>query len=149
MLFIGTTELNIDAKGRLAIPARYRSQFPEGESLRWVSMAWPNNSIRLYPFKTFLELSREWAAKLIQTEDAAELRTQVFSRSQDVEQDSAGRIRVPQEHLTDTGLTGEVVLLGAGTYLEIRDRAAWLAEAPKRFSELPELIARITRSPTP
>jgi MraZ protein len=149
MLFIGTTELNIDAKGRLAIPARYRSQFPEGESLRWVSMAWPNGSIRLYPFKTFLELSSEWTVTLIQSEDAAELRTRLFSQSQDVEQDSAGRIRVPQEHLTSTGLGTEVVLLGAGAYLEIRDRATWLADGPKRFGELPDLIARFTRSAAP
>jgi DNA-binding transcriptional regulator/RsmH inhibitor MraZ len=43
-----------------------------------------------------------------------------------------------------TGLQSDVVLVGAGDRLEIRDRAAWAASKSDRLNKLPELMRRIT-----
>ncbi|MEL6797746.1 MAG: MraZ N-terminal domain-containing protein, partial [Planctomycetota bacterium] len=66
MLFTGSTELNIDAKGRLSIPSRYRAQLTakpkEGDDntpdtpSAWIALPWPDGSIRLYTEHTFEEL---------------------------------------------------------------------------------------------
>ncbi|MGP1273353.1 MAG: division/cell wall cluster transcriptional repressor MraZ [Phycisphaerales bacterium] len=146
MLFTGSSELNIDAKGRLSIPSRYRSQLKESENLVWISLPWPDGSIRLYTEHTFEELASSWNASLTLTEDQAALRRTIFAASERIEPDSAGRIRVPQRHLELAEIGSEVVLLGAGAMLEIRDRAAWQADELRRFRELPSLVARTTRS---
>jgi MraZ protein len=143
MLFIGTTELNIDAKGRLSIPSRYRARLPE--DTQWVSMPWSDGSIRLYTEQTYEELASAWTQSLTPTQDIAELRRRVYSSSEPIEPDTAGRIRIPQKHLDMAEIGSEVVLIGVGKMFEIRNRGPWLAEERKRFVELPELVARTTR----
>jgi len=72
----------------------------------------------------------------------SELQAILFGMSARLEIDSAGRIRFPEEMLTMTELDGEVVLIGAGDRLEIRDRKAWRKGQAERLAKLPELIAR-------
>ncbi len=149
MLFTGSTELNIDAKGRLSIPSRYRSQLTASDSNpddaaapAWIALPWPDGSIRLYTATTFEELAKAWTDSLTLSEDQAKLRRSIFASAERIEQDSAGRIRVPQKHLDLAGIGSAVVVIGAGTMLEIRDRDEWLAEEQKRFNDLPALIER-------
>ena len=146
MLFTGSTELNIDAKGRLSIPSRYRSQLKDLDNLAWTSLPWPDHSVRLYTEQTFAELARSWNHSLTLTEDEHALRRNIFANAERIEPDSAGRVRVPQKHLDMAELNSEVVLIGAGAMLEIRDRASWQADELRRFNELPSLIARTIRS---
>lgn len=149
MLFTGSTELNIDAKGRLSIPSRYRSQLTDRttdtEPHAWISLPWPDGSIRLYTEPTFEELASSWTDSLTLSEDQAKLRRAIFASAERIEPDSAGRIRVPQKHLTLAAIGSAVVVIGAGSMLEIRDRDTWLAEEQKRFNDLPALIEK-TRS---
>lgn len=152
MLFTGSTELNIDAKGRLSIPSRYRSQLTENDTSgsqpstpAWISLPWPDGSIRLYTEPTFEELASSWTDSLTLSENQAKLRRAIFASAERIEPDSAGRIRVPQKHLTLAGIGSAVVVIGAGSMLEIRDRDTWLAEEQKRFNDLPALIEK-TRS---
>ncbi|MEL7483116.1 MAG: hypothetical protein AAFN41_02060 [Planctomycetota bacterium] len=151
MLFTGSTELNIDAKGRLSIPSRYRSQLTGNDKktadspTAWIALPWPDGSIRLYTETTFEELARAWTDSLTLSEDQAKLRRAIFASAERIEPDSAGRIRVPQKHLDLAAIGSAVVVIGAGSMLEIRDREAWLAEEQKRFNDLPALIEK-TRS---
>lgn len=149
MLFTGSTELNIDAKGRLSIPSRYRSQLtgnhktaPDTSTTAWIALPWPDGSIRLYTEPTFEELASAWTDSLTLSEDQAKLRRAIFASAERIEQDSAGRIRVPQKHLDLAEIGSAVVVIGAGSMLEIRDRDQWLAEEQRRFNDLPALIAR-------
>lgn len=150
MLFTGSTELNIDAKGRLSIPSRYRSQLTGSDKKKsdpqaWIALPWPDGSIRLYTETTFEELASAWTDSLTLSEDQAKLRRAIFASAERIEQDSAGRIRVPQKHLDLAAIGSAVVVIGAGSMLEVRDRDQWLAEEQKRFADLPALIEK-TRS---
>ncbi|MEL6498806.1 MAG: hypothetical protein AAFQ31_09795 [Planctomycetota bacterium] len=155
MLFTGSTELNIDAKGRLSIPSRYRAQLTgkakEGDDTAsdttsaWIALPWPDHSIRLYTETTFEELANAWTDSLTLPADQAELRRTIFASAERIEPDSAGRIRVPQKHLDLAEIGSAVVVIGAGSMLEIRDRETWLAEERNRFNDLPALIEK-TRS---
>ncbi|MEM1071381.1 MAG: hypothetical protein AAGB48_10910 [Planctomycetota bacterium] len=146
MFFTGSTELNIDAKGRLSIPSRYRSQRKDhdnaNDSPAWITLPWPDGSIRIYTEATFQELASAWTDSLTLSEDQAALRRSIFASAERIEPDSAGRIRVPQKHLDLAAIGSEVVVIGAGSMLEIRDRTRWLDDEQKRFNELPTLIAR-------
>lgn len=146
MLFTGFAELNIDAKGRLAIPAKYRAQWdPERDGTGWVCVPWPNRTIRVYPEQTFAQLADSAEQSLTPDEDAAELEATLFGLAELITPDSAGRIMLSKEHLRLTGLTGEVVVTGARNRLEISDRVAWRAAQQERFNSLPKLVERIDR----
>lgn len=143
MLFTGHYEHVIDAKQRLAIPADIRARWrPESDGLAWFAVPWPGGVIRLYTEARFAALASSRSQTLTPDEDEAEIQATLFGLSRRVELDAAGRIRLPEDLLRLTGLSGEIALIGAGDRLEIRDRASWQASMEQRLASLPGLIAR-------
>src|SRR5690606_37635795 len=113
------------------------------------AVPWPGNLIRLYTERHFRTLASSRSLTLTPDEDEAELQATLFGLSRRVEMDKAGRIRLHEDLLAMTGLSKEVVLIGAGDRLEIRDRAAWTATKNDRLNQLPELIRRINARKQP
>lgn len=145
MLFTGQFEHTIDAKNRLAIPAEIRARWKskeDGEA--WIAVPWTGGVIRLYTESDFSRRASSGFLSLTPDEDEAELQATFFGLAERSEMDSAGRIRVTEEHRTLTGLGPEVILIGAGDRLEIRDRRAWNESKESRLKQLPELMARIS-----
>lgn len=104
--------------------------------------------MRLYTETRFNRLSAEGFGedRLLPGEDEGELEADLFGLAERIEMDSAGRISLPKLHMELTGLSTEVVVLGARTRLEVRDRAVWVASLKERFTRLPELVKRIEAS---
>lgn len=145
MLFTSQHEHTIDAKQRLAIPSEIRSRWrAETEGTAWFAVPWPGGLIRLYPERAFEIRASSGELTLTPDEDEAELQATLFGLSARLEMDSAGRIRFPEEMLSLVGLGTEVVLVGAGDRLEVRDRAEWSRSRADRLGQLPELMARIS-----
>lgn len=151
MLFTGQAELTIDAKLRLQIPAKYRNAWDEArDGKAWICVPWPVGIVRLFTERCFEGLAAQGAsgrrATLTPDQDAADLEANLFSLAERIEPDSAGRIALPKQHLELAGIGGggsEVVVLGAGNRLEIRDRALWSQTMSQRFASLPSLVAKI------
>ena len=143
MLFTGQYEHVIDAKNRLAIPAEVRSRWqPKRDGDAWYAMPWPGGVLRLYTENRFETLAADMSLTLTPEEDEAALQVNLFGMSRRLEMDAAGRIRLPEEILALVGLSGEVVLVGAGDRLEVHDRNTWRGAMKERLERLPELIAR-------
>lgn len=119
--FVGEYRHSLDGKGRLIIPARFRSALGE----------------RIYLSKGFetclLILTPDEIAKIqsrIMEDSLTDKAVRKFSRaffSGMVEGnfDSQGRILIPP-HLRDfAGLTGDAVIVGTGFYVEIWEKSAW------------------------
>jgi MraZ protein len=144
VLFTGQAELTIDAKQRLAIPAKYRAQWdPAKHGNAWICVPWPGGILRLYPEARFEQLAQTVQGTLIPDRDEAELEAALFGFAERLEMDSAGRVVLPRGHLERTALSGEVIVIGARDRLEVRDRSAWRSAEAERFNSLPELVARI------
>lgn len=144
MLFTGSYEHTIDSKNRLAIPAEIRSQWrPEVDGQAWYALPWTGGQIRLYTEATFVDRSSRYSSSLTPDPDRAEMLTTLFGLARRVEMDSAGRVRLPDETLSLTGLSGEVALVGSGEWLTVRDRAAWKASMRSRMEELQALMVRV------
>lgn len=146
MLFTGQTEINIDAKQRLAIPARYRQQLlGAGGSQAWVCVPWPGRVLRLFPETTFERLADDGTESLTPSLDQAHLEAAFFGLAERIEPDSAGRLTLPRKHLELAGFAdrAHVVVVGVRNRLEVRDRGAWEATLPERFAELPVLTERV------
>jgi len=155
VLFTGQAEITIDAKQRLAIPAKFRGPKPSkpageteaepgGGKTAWFCVPWPVGSlIRVYPEAAFERLSASPDDSLVPNADEADFEATFFSAAERVEMDSAGRIRLPKWHLDAVGLPNEVMVLGVRNRLEIRDRAGWVASQKDRFGRLQELVERM------
>lgn len=148
MLFTGLAELTIDAKQRLAIPAKYRSQIDESRDGRaWICVPWPEGSLlRLYTEAEFARISSAEIAgreTLIPSPEQAELEAAFFSLSERIEPDSAGRLTLPRLHLELVSMPQDVVMLGVRNRLEVRGRDAWKQNFKEdTFLKMPTLAAR-------
>lgn len=152
MLFTGYYEHSIDAKNRLAIPAEIRAQWSAVEcGEAWYAMPWtrPTPVIRLYTENDFKARAAGYRNSLTPKPNQAELQVKLFGMARRLETDTAGRVRIPEHMLSATSLPREVVLVGAGEWLEIRDRAAWTARLADMLDELPDLMASIEAAPVP
>lgn len=144
MLFAGQNEHTIDAKGRLAIPAKYRSRWDATrDGGAWYCVPWPTRLLRLYTEAGFTRLAERSEGTLTPTPEQADLEAALYGFAERLEMDSAGRIMIPKTHLELTGLGGEVVVVGVRNRLEVRDRAEWTGAQDQRFANLPDLIAKL------
>ncbi len=144
MLFTGHYAHTIDSKGRLAIPAEIRARWrSEADGSAWFAVPWPTGCLRLYTEVDFHNRAASRAVSLTPSPDEAELQATLFGLSARVEMDSAGRVRLPDETLKLVGLGTEVVLVGAGDRLEVRDRAEWEKSKADRLAQMPDLMRRI------
>lgn len=151
MLFTGQAEAKIDEKSRLAIPAKFRSKDGSGEAgsgTVWYCVPWvKTQSLRLYPeplYTALAEAGRQ-GASLTPEEDRAELELILFSATEQAEQDGSNRIRLASWQVEALGLPGEVMVLGARDYLEVRSRVAWQTEFKDKLAAMASLADRLGR----
>ena len=148
-MFRGFSALNLDVKGRLAVPRRYRTQLEDlCNNLLVVTLNPLDRCLWLYPLP-------EWEvieAKLqgLSDFDRQSRRTKQIMRgyATDCEPDKHGRILVPQKLREFAGLTKPVVFLGQGNKFEIWDeeywndqREEWLSGIDERSSENSQTLA--------
>eukprot|EP01025_Chloroclados_australasicus_P007599 TRINITY_DN12488_c0_g1_i3.p3 TRINITY_DN12488_c0_g1~~TRINITY_DN12488_c0_g1_i3.p3 ORF type:complete len:148 (-),score=25.13 TRINITY_DN12488_c0_g1_i3:199-642(-) len=144
MLFTGHAEHSIDAKLRLSLPKKHRTQWdPEEQGDQWYCVPWPNGILRLYPAKTFERLAQLSAESLTPNEDEGELEATLYGLAEMLTVDGQGRIMLPKEHLEMTGLGRAVVVVGVRNRLEIHDQDGWQADRARRFADLPNLVRKV------
>jgi MraZ protein len=121
MQFHGEYQHRIDPQGRVAIPARYRDAFKGGIYLTrgFDQCVWA------FPPSEWKAYSAEYAAMSPNSRVARVLRRRVFGSTFDLEVDRQGRVVLPHPLRQFAGLQEEVVIVGAGTWLELWDRAQW------------------------
>mgnify|MGYP003887873215 CR=1 FL=1 len=116
---------NLDDKGRLTIPARYRELLlPDGA---YVMQGFDPN-LMVLPSAVFEKLSQNINQLSITDPDKRLLRRLIFSTADRLAFDRAGRILIPQFLRQAAGLDTNVVLVGAGVYFEIWSPEAWMAQ---------------------
>lgn len=124
-MFQGASSLNLDAKGRMTIPARHRDALLLQCEGRITLTKHPDGCLLLFP-RPVWEKRREEIAKW---PIAARSWQRIFlGNASDVDFDSAGRILIAPELRSAAGLTRDVMMMGMGGHFEIWD-AAKLAES--------------------
>jgi MraZ protein len=120
-MFIGEYGHNLDQKGRLAIPVKFRALLMGGA----VVTRGLDRCLFLFPKKDWLEL----AAKLIKL-PISQANARAFSRlmlagAMDVELDKQGRILIPDYLRTYAELGKRAVVAGLFNRIEIWDSEIW------------------------
>ncbi len=127
-MFLGQFYHNLDDKGRLTIPARFRDLLAaEGA---YVMQGFDQNLIVLLS-SSFEATSRRINAMSMTDSTARLLRRLVFSTATQVEIDRVGRILIPQFLRQSACLESDVVIVGNGEYFEIWSPELWAKQAEK------------------
>ncbi len=120
-MFLGRYTHNIDSKGRLTVPARFREYLSEGA---YISQGFDHN-LMVLTTAAFEQLSKTINQMSITDPTNRQLKRLIFAGADRVELDRVGRIRIPQFLRQVASLDGEVVLIGVGDYFEIWSPEAW------------------------
>ena len=124
-MFQGASALNLDAKGRMSVPAKHRDALlVQGEG-RITLTKHPDGCLLLFPRPEW-DNFRSRVAQLPM--DAHWWRRIFLGNAAEVDLDSAGRILVSPELRSAAGIEKEVMLLGMGSHLELWDAATYTAK---------------------
>ena len=123
--FRGITQLALDAKGRLAIPAKHRDALTPGGDGRLVLTADPSRCLLLYPLAAWEPIQARLMALSSFNEQIRGFQRMLVGHADDVEIDAAGRILVPPALRRYASLDKHVVLVGQGQKFELWDEAQW------------------------
>lgn len=129
-MFRGITPINLDAKGRLAMPTRYRDSVAQRCDQKMVlTVDHRERCLLLYPEPDWLEVEAQVNALPNTSKMARRLQHMLIGHALDLELDSGGRVLVPSLHREHAALEKKVVLLGQGHRFEIWSESLWQAKS--------------------
>jgi len=141
-VFQGASALNLDAKGRMSVPAKHRDALlVQGEG-RVTLTKHPDGCLLLFPRPEW-EAFRARVAQLPM--DAHWWRRIFLGNATELDLDSAGRILVSPELRSAAGIQREVILLGMGSHLELWDAATYATkEQAAMMQGVPDALKQFT-----
>lgn len=120
-MFLGEYEHNLDDKGRLAIPSRFREELGEGV----VITRGFDSCLMGFPRVAWEQLAQRVSALSLGQGEARTLRRLIFSGAADAALDRQGRILIPQNLREYAGLGDQVIVAGLNTHFEIWSTERW------------------------
>lgn len=120
-MFIGEYNHNLDDKGRLAIPAKFRLILKKGA----VVTKGLDNCLFLYSKDQFEKIAKKFAALPISQASARAFSRHMLAGAMDVEFDNQGRITLPEYLRSFSGLQKKIIVAGLYDHLEIWDENSW------------------------
>ena len=120
-MFLGEYEHNMDDKGRLAVPARFRDELGDGV----VVTRGFDRCLMGFPRAIWDQLAQQVSGLSLGQGEARNLRRLLFSGAADVMLDRQGRILIPQNLREYATLGDQVIIAGLNTHFEIWDTTRW------------------------
>jgi len=124
-LFRGVTNVNLDTKGRLAIPTRYRSRLTERCEGQLVVTIDRDRCLLLYPLPEWEDIERKVMRLPGLGEPTRGLQRLLVGHATECEMDGNGRILLPPLLREFAQLDKRAVLIGQGNKFEIWDEQRW------------------------
>lgn len=125
-MFRGLHNINLDAKGRLAIPTKYREPLAELCSARLVAtIDTEERCLLVYPFNEWEVIQAKLDALPSFNNAARRIQRLLIGHATDLELDASGRVLLSAPLRDYAGLQKECVLVGQGKKLELWDKAVW------------------------
>ena len=124
-MFRGVTALNLDTKGRMAIPTRHRERLRECCASQLVITVDTDRCLLLYPAPVWSEIEAKLEALPSFNKAARILQRLYIGHAHEVELDGQGRILLPPELRKFANLDKRVALVGQGKKFELWDEETW------------------------
>lgn len=137
-MFRGINNLTLDAKGRLAIPSRYRELLQECCGGRIVVTVDRERSLLFYPFPEWELIEQKLISLPTLNKQARRLQRLLIGHATEIDLDSAGRVLLSQSLREYAALDKRVVLLGQGKKFELWDEQTWITRRDQWLEEVDE-----------
>lgn len=135
VMLLGTYTPKIDAKGRMALPAKFRTQLGPG----LIMARGQERCVYLFPQAEFRRVAMQIQHTSLGNKAAREYLRVLLSGAVDQTPDKQGRVLVPQMLRDYAKLGSDIVVIGVGTRAEIWDKQAWeqyLADNEQGYSDI-------------
>lgn len=134
MQFLGSHQNRLDAKGRVSVPAPFRTtlrQAPDGTgtgtgtgSQLILRPSTFHSCIEAWPPARFAALEAPLAQYSLLSAEHQDLATSIYADAFPVDVDKEGRILIPENLVAHAGLTEAVLFMGIGPTFQIWEPAA-------------------------
>ncbi|MGZ5288317.1 MAG: division/cell wall cluster transcriptional repressor MraZ [Actinomycetota bacterium] len=118
---LGTHSYQLDPKGRVSLPARFRAAFVDG---CWITVG-QDRCLYVFPRAEWERRSDEVASFPLSDNDGRAYARLFFGASDEVRLDGQGRVTIPQRLRESVGIDKDVVVLGVRDRMEIWDRETY------------------------
>ncbi|WP_257296417.1 division/cell wall cluster transcriptional repressor MraZ [Endozoicomonas sp. YOMI1] len=138
-MFRGVNAINLDAKGRLAIPARYRQVLRDrcdGALVATIDTDEP--CLLIYPLDEWELIQQKIEALPSFHPMTRRIQRLLIGHATDVELDGNGRILIPPLLREYAGLEKRSILLGQGKKFELWDESCWNERRDQYLKEASE-----------
>ncbi len=139
-MFRGINPINLDAKGRMALPAKYRERLLQSSEGNLVVTIDPTNAVKepcllLYPLPEWELIQAKIDALSSFNPASRKVQRLLVGHADDVMMDASGRILLPSTLRQFSHMEKRVVLIGQGKKFEIWDEATWNASRQSWLEE--------------
>jgi MraZ protein len=141
-MFIGEYNYSVDTKGRLAIPAKFRSALKSGA----VITRGLDNCLFVYTKTEWTVLAQKLATLPISQANSRAFSRLMLAGAMDVKLDSQGRVMLPDYLRKYATVKKKVVITGLYNRLEVWDEAKWEAykgQTEKAGNEIAEQLGEL------
>ena len=121
MSFMGTYQNNVDPKGRVSIPVKYRDALGE----RFFVTKGFDSCIDIYTVDEWEKFADKLQKLSVTKRDMRNFVRFIFGNATEVELDKQGRILLPAMLRETVGIEKVVIVMGVGNKVEIWDKAKW------------------------
>ncbi|MDO8668841.1 MAG: division/cell wall cluster transcriptional repressor MraZ [Candidatus Buchananbacteria bacterium] len=119
-MFVGQYSHNIDSKGRMAIPAKFRHELKKAVVTKGL-----DNCLFLYSKKEWDKLAEKIASLPISKSNTRAFSRLMLAGAMDVDVDGQGRVILPEYLRKFAGLNKQTIIIGLYNRLEIWDEKRW------------------------
>mgnify|MGYP001360986710 FL=1 len=136
-MFMGEYKHNVDTKGRMIVPAKFREELGE----TFVVTRGLDKCLFAYPMNEWKVIEEKLKQLPLTKKDARAFTRFFFSGAVECEVDKQGRINIPANLRTYAELEKECVVIGVSERVEIWANEKWedyVEESEESFSEIAE-----------
>ena len=150
-MFRGATKITLDAKGRLAMPTRYRERIDERSNGRLIATVDQSDPcLLIYPLPEWEEIELKLRRLPTLNPAARKLQRLMIGHATDLELDANGRILLPPSLREYAKLSKAAMLIGQGNRFELWDETQWTEsreqwlQANEPVEDLPPELASLS-----
>jgi transcriptional regulator MraZ len=138
-VFLGTHTPRLDDKGRLALPAKFRTELEGG----LVITKGQERCLFVFPMAEFSRITELLRSAPVTQRSVRDYSRVFFASASHEVPDGQGRITVPGQLREYAGLSKDCVVIGANSRVEVWDAAAWqnyLDSTEQSFADAEEVL---------
>jgi MraZ protein len=138
-MFLGTHTPRLDDKGRLALPAKFRTELEGG----LVITKGQERCLFVFPMAEFSRITELLRSAPVTQRSVRDYSRVFFASASHEVPDGQGRITVPGQLREYAGLSKDCVVIGANSRVEVWDSAAWhnyLESTEQSFADAEEVL---------